>query len=128
MGKENIYCFGASSDEVIRHYEKADYVSMRYYKKDKELKKAVDFLTGKEMLAVGDAEELERLRHELLHKDWFMTFLDFTDYCKTKARMLEDIQDEISWAEKMLVNIANAGFFSSDRTIAQYEEEIWKLR
>lgn len=128
VGRENIYAFGASSDEVIQHYAKADYVSMRYYRKDKALKAAVDFLTGKEMRAVGDAENLERLRHELLHKDWFMTFLDFTDYCETKARMLADIRDEMNWAEKMLVNIANAGFFSSDRTIAQYEEEIWKLR
>lgn len=127
VGKDNIYTFGQSSDEVIRHYKNADYKAESYYKKDAVLAKALDFLTGPEMTAVGDKENLTRLYNELLHKDWFMTFPDFEDYCTVKASMLEDMQDQKSWAGKALVNIAEAGFFSSDRTIAQYNKDIWKL-
>ena len=127
VGKENIYTFGLSSDEVIRHYEKADYVSRRYYEADKKLKEAVDFLIGEQMLQIGAAESLTRLHRELRDKDWFMTFPDFADYCETKEQALTDAQDEKKWARKALVNIAKAGFFSSDRTIEQYNREIWHL-
>ena len=127
VGKDNIFTFGLSSDEVIKHYEKADYVAKKYYEKDSALKEAVDFLTGKEMLAVGDKKNLTRLHNELVGKDWFMTFPDFKDYCKVKAEVLKAYDDEKSWRKMALVNIANAGFFSSDRTIKQYNDEIWHL-
>ena len=128
VGPDNIYTFGQSSDEVIAHYRKADYVSREYYERDPKLRKAVDFLTGDLMMQNGgDPENLGRLSHELLSKDWFMTFPDFEDYCETKARMLADYEDRESWSRKMLMNTANAGFFSSDRTIAQYNEDIWHL-
>ena len=127
VGSDNIYIFGQKSDEVIEHYKNADYVAADWYKKDKTLKAAVDFLTGKEMLEYGDEEVLMRLKNELVGKDWFMTFPDFEDYCRTKEQMLKDYEDRARWAGKMLVNISKAGFFSSDRTIRQYNEDIWKL-
>ena len=126
-GPENIYTFGLSSDEVIEHYKKADYVSRDYYEKDPVLKKAVDFLISDEMCKYGDEKQLRRLYNELLNKDWFMTFPDFEDYGKTKEKMLKDYEDRDAWAQKMLVNIAKAGYFSSDRTIRQYNEDIWHL-
>ncbi|MCH4014395.1 MAG: glycogen/starch/alpha-glucan family phosphorylase [Solobacterium sp.] len=128
VGKDNIYTFGESSDEVIEHYKKADYVSRDYYEKDPVLKDAVDFLVSDEMIAAGDEKNLNRLYHELLNKDWFMTFPDFEDYCRTKEVMLKDYEDRDSWSRKMLVNIAQAGFFSSDRTIEQYNTDIWHLK
>ncbi|MEE8793134.1 MAG: glycogen/starch/alpha-glucan phosphorylase [Erysipelotrichaceae bacterium] len=128
VGKDNIYTFGESSDEVIKHYKKADYVSRDYYEKDPVLKDAVDFLVSDEMLEAGDEKNLKRLYNELLNKDWFMTFPDFEDYCKTKEVMLRDYEDRDSWSRKMLVNIAQAGFFSSDRTIEQYNTDIWHLK
>ena len=127
VGDNNIYIFGESSDEVIAHYEKADYVSRDYYEKDPAIKRAIDFLISDTMLAVGQKENLERLYHELLNKDWFMTLPDFEDYKATKERIYADYEDRMIWAKKMLINISKAGFFSSDRTIAQYNEDIWHL-
>ena len=127
VGDDNIYIFGAESDEVIEHYAKADYVSRDYYEKNAALKEAVDFITGEQMLKVGDETHLNRLKNELLNKDWFMTFLDFDSYVETKGKAYADFKDREAWAKKMLVNISQAGFFSSDRTIAQYNEDIWKL-
>ena len=128
VGDDNIYIFGESSEEVIEHYAKADYVSKDFYEADPELKAAVDFLVGEEMLAVGSEEHLTRLYNELLNKDWFMTFLDFKSYVKTKDQAFKDYEDRTAWAKKMLVNIAKAGFFSSDRTIAEYNRDIWHLK
>ena len=127
VGDENIYVFGEDSQTVIDRYERGDYCSKDYYDKDAELKKAVDFLVSDEMMKVGSRENLERLYNELLNKDWFMTFPDFEDYCKTKEKAYADYEDKKAWAKKMLVNISKAGFFSSDRTIKQYNDEIWHL-
>ena len=127
VGDENIYVFGEDSQTVIDRYERGDYCSKDYYDKDADLKKAVDFLVSDEMMKVGSKENLERLYHELLNKDWFMTFPDFEDYCKTKEKAYADYEDKKAWAKKMLVNISKAGFFSSDRTIKQYNDEIWHL-
>lgn len=127
VGDDNIYIFGESSEQVIEHYEKADYVSREYYEKDADIKRAVDFIVGDELMAVGCKENLERLYHELLKKDWFMTLPDFKDYVATKERIYADYEDRMAWAKKMLVNISQAGFFSSDRTIEQYNKDIWYL-
>ena len=127
VGEENIYVFGEDSQTVIDRYERGDYCSKDYYDKDADLKKAVDFLVSDEMMKVGSKENLERLYNELLNKDWFMTFPDFEDYCKTKEKAYADYEDKKAWAKKMLVNISKAGFFSSDRTIKQYNDEIWHL-
>ena len=127
VGEENIYVFGEDSQTVIDRYERGDYCSKDYYDKDADLKKAVDFLVSDEMMKVGSKENLERLYNELLNKDWFMTFPDFEDYCKTKEKAYADYEDKEAWAKKMLVNISKAGFFSSDRTIKQYNDEIWHL-
>ena len=126
VGKDNIYIFGEDSETVIDRYAKGSYVSRDYYEKDTALKEAVDFIVGKEMMAVGDKEHLTRLYNELLNKDWFMTFPDFEDYIAMREKAYHDYNDRMAWAEKMLVNIAKAGFFSSDRTIEQYDREIWK--
>ena len=125
VGSDNIYTFGEDSQTVIDRYARGDYKSRSYYEKDKVLKEAVDFIVSKDMLKVGSKENLERLYNELLNKDWFMTFPDFTDYCKTRDKMYADFEDRDAWAKKCLINIANAGFFSSDRTIEQYDKEIW---
>ncbi len=127
VGDDNIYIFGESSEEVIRHYEKADYVSRSYYENDANIKRAIDFIVSDQMKAVGCTENLERLYNELLNKDWFMTLPDFEEYVATKERIYADYEDRMAWAKKMLVNISKAGFFSSDRTIAQYNEDIWHL-
>lgn len=127
VGDDNIYIFGESSEEVIAHYEKADYVSRSYYENDADIKRAIDFIVSDEMMEVGNRENLERLYNELLNKDWFMTLPDFKDYVQTKERIYTDYEDRMAWAKKMLVNISKAGFFSSDRTIAQYNEDIWHL-
>ena len=127
VGDENIYVFGEDSQTVIDRYERGDYCSKDYYDKDADLKKAVDFLVSDEMMKVGSKENLESLYNELLNKDWFMTFPDFEDYCKTKEKAYADYEDKKAWAKKMLVNISKAGFFSSDRTIKQYNDEIWHL-
>ena len=128
VGDDNIYIFGKDSDTVIKHYEKADYVSKDYYKKSPVIKEAVDFIVSKEVLKVGKKENLERLYNELLNKDWFMTLLDLEDYIKVKDQAFADYEDQQKWKKMMLVNIAKAGFFSSDRTIAEYNRDIWKLK
>ena len=127
VGKDNIYIFGESSEKVIEHYEKADYCSRDIYENDKRIKECVDFIVSEKMLALGHKENLERLHHELVSKDWFMTLLDFNDYVEKKDQALADYADRKTWAKKMLVNIAKAGFFSSDRTIEQYNNDIWHL-
>ena len=127
VGDDNIYIFGEKSETVIMHYEKADYVSKDYYEKSPVIKEAVDFIVGKQTMAVGHKENLERLYKELLNKDWFMTLLDLEDYIKVKDQMFEDYRNREKWQQMMLVNIAKAGFFSSDRTIAEYNRDIWKL-
>ena len=125
VGHDNIFVFGASSEEVIKHYENADYVSRDFYEKDETIKEAVDFITSKELLAIGHEENLTRLQNELLNKDWFMTLLDFKAYTKKKEEALKAYEDRKTWAKKMIVNIAKAGYFSSDRTIAEYNNDIW---
>lgn len=127
VGDSNIYIFGDSSDTVIRRYKRGDYHSRSYYENSPALKEAVDFIISKKTLAVGDKENLERLYNELLNKDWFMTFPDFAAYCRTKEKAFSDYEDRASWAKKMLVNISRAGYFSSDRTIEEYNRDIWKL-
>ena len=127
VGKDNIFTFGESSETVIARYERGDYKSKDWYAKDKDLKAAVDFIVGKDMMKIGQKENLKRLYKELLNKDWFMTFPDFEDYVKTREEAYAAYSDRTEWAKKMLINISKAGFFSSDRTIAQYNEDIWKL-
>ncbi len=127
VGEDNIFTFGESSQTVIERYARADYVSRDYYEKDEDIHKAVDFIVSDEVKAVGCEESLKRLYHELLNKDWFMTFPDFKDYVETKDKALLAYEDRKAWAKRMLVNISKAGFFSADRTIEQYNDEIWKL-
>ena len=127
VGDENIYVFGKDSDTVIDLYAKAAYVSKDFYKKSKVIKEAVDFITDKKVLAVGHKTNLDRLKKELINKDWFMTLLDLEEYIKVKDKAFSDYEDRASWGRKMLTNIAKAGFFSSDRTIAEYDRDIWKL-
>ncbi len=128
VGDDNIYIFGEKSESVIEHYAKADYVSKDYYKKSPVIKEAVDFIVSRKALKVGHKENLRRLYKELLNKDWFMTLLDLEDYIAAKDKMLADYEDRQKWKKMMLVNIAKAGFFSSDRTIAEYNRDIWKLK
>ena len=128
VGDDNIFIFGVDSDTVIKHYEKADYVSKDYYKKSPVIKEAVDFIVGPEALKAGHKENLERLYNELLNKDWFMTLLDLEDYIAKKDEIFEAYEDQEKWRRMMLVNIAKAGYFSSDRTIADYNKDIWHLR
>ncbi|HIW43056.1 MAG TPA: glycogen/starch/alpha-glucan phosphorylase [Candidatus Mediterraneibacter vanvlietii] len=127
VGDENIFVFGASSDEVIEHYAKADYVSKNYYENNEAIRAAIDFITSDEMLKVGCEENLTRLKNELINKDWFMTLLDFDSYKETKEKALTAYSDRLKWAKMALVNIAKAGFFSSDRTIEEYNRDIWHL-
>ena len=127
VGDENIYIFGDSSETVVQRYKSGSYRAEDYYSSDPVIKRAVDFITGKELLALGDRKRLERLSAELRGKDWFMTFPDFADYITTRERAYADYADRRKWAEKMLINIANAGYFSSDRTIAEYNRDIWSL-
>ena len=126
VGEDNIYIFGEDSETVIDLYAKSAYKSSEYYARE-AIKPLVDFIVSDEVLAVGKAERLERLYNELITKDWFMTLLDLEDYIQVKERMLADYEDRDAWMDKVIVNIAKAGFFSSDRTIAQYEEEVWHL-
>ena len=127
VGKDNIYIFGESSDEIIKHYEKMDYNSRAIYEGDADIKKYVDFIVSEPMLKLGKEEHLRNFYNELLNKDWFMTLLDLKDYIKVKDQVFADYEDRNSWAKKMLVNMGEAGFFSSDRTIAQYNKDIWHL-
>ena len=127
VGKDNIYIFGESSDEIIKHYEKMDYNSRAIYEGDADIKKYVDFIVSEPMLKLGKEEHLRNFYNELLNKDWFMTLLDLKDYIKVKDQVFADYEDRNSWAKKMLANIGEAGFFSSDRTIEQYNKDIWHL-
>lgn len=127
VGDDNIYIFGVKADEVIEHYKKADYVSKDYYKKSKVIKEAVDFIVSKECLKVGHKENLERLYNELLNKDWFMTLIDLESYIAKKDEIFADYEKRDKWKKMMLTNIAKAGYFSSDRTIAEYNRDIWHL-
>ncbi len=128
VGDDNIYVFGEKSEAVIAHYEKADYVSRHFYEKSAVIKEAVDFIVSEPALKAGRKENLERLYNELINKDWFMTLLDLEDYIAAKDRAFADYEDRQKWKKMMLVNIAKAGFFSSDRTIAEYNRDIWKLK
>lgn len=127
VGDENIYIFGEKSEAVIEHYRKADYISREYYENDELIHELVEFILSRDMLLIGEKRNLIRLYNELINKDWFMTLLDIRDYISTKDRMLEDYLDRDSWNKKALINIAKSGYFSSDRTIKQYNEDIWKL-
>ncbi|MCQ2523088.1 MAG: glycogen/starch/alpha-glucan family phosphorylase [Lachnospiraceae bacterium] len=126
VGDDNIFIFGEESETVIKHYENADYVSKKFYEEDETIKKCVDFITSKELLKIGKKENLERLQKELINKDWFMTLLDFESYCAKKEEIYKAYEDRKSFANKMIVNIAKAGYFSSDRTIAEYNKDIWR--
>lgn len=127
VGDDNIFVFGASSGEVIEYYAKGDYVARNYYENNPAIRAAIDFITSDIMLQVGQKEHLERLKNELINKDWFMTLLDFDSYKKAKEQALTAYTDQKEWAKKALVNIAKAGFFSSDRTIEEYNRDIWHL-
>lgn len=127
VGDDNIYIFGKSSEEVIEHYRNSDYRAVDYYIADAEIRKLVDFIISPEMLKIGDSWLLLEIHAELIRKDWFMTLLDVKEYIRKKEQMLNEYEDRKSWAKKMLVNIAKAGYFSSDRTIAEYNRDIWKL-
>jgi starch phosphorylase len=127
VGDDNIYVFGIDAETVIGHYRKADYVSKDYYEKSPVIKEAVDFITGPQAMKAGHKENLERLSHELLNKDWFMTLIDLEDYIRVKDKAFADFEDRRKWEQKMLVNIAKAGYFSSDRTIMEYNRDIWHL-
>ena len=127
VGDDNIYIFGKKSEEVVKLYETEGYKAKDYYDNVPLIHRLVDFIIGSEVKSVGDPVSLERLHHELISKDWFMTLLDVEDYIRTKEKMFDDFNDRRSWYKKELVNIAKAGFFSSDRTIAQYNKDIWHL-
>lgn len=127
VGEDNIYIFGKKSEEVIKLYETGSYSSWDIYNNDGEIKKIVDFIVAEELLAIGDAENLGRVHGDLIHKDWFMALLDVKEYIATKEKMFADYADRKAWAKKMLVNTAKAGYFSSDRTIEDYNRDIWKL-
>ncbi len=127
VGEDNIYIFGDRSETVVRRYMEGSYRAESYYWENETIKKVVDFITGEELLNIGDTMRLERLKNELIYKDWFMTFPDFEDYIKTREKAYKAYEDRKMWAKKMLVNIAKAGYFSSDRTIEEYNRDIWKL-
>lgn len=127
VGDDNIYIFGESSDDVIAHYNNNDYDAGKYYNNDEIIKNAVDFLISEEMTSIGQTENLHHLHHELISKDWFMSLLDLKAYIQTKDQAYNDYEDRLAWAKKSLINIANAGYFSSDRTIAEYNHDIWHL-
>lgn len=128
VGDENIYIFGESSDEVIEHYKNYDYRAADYYINDGQIRELINFIISPEMMKIGEPYHLLRIHAELIQKDWFMTLLDLKDYIKTKERAFEDYEERRAWSRKMLVNIAKAGYFSSDRTIAEYNKDIWKLK
>ncbi len=128
VGNDNIYIFGADSDTVIAHYEKGDYHPRDILENDPAVKELVEFIISEDMLKIGDREALYRLHNDLWDKDWFMALLDVKDYIATKEKAIADFSDRQAWAKKMLVNIAKAGYFSSDRTIKQYNDDIWKLK
>lgn len=127
VGEENIYTFGESSEKVIAHYENHDYRAADYYIEDRQIKELIDFIISSEVMRIGDVTTLLRLHTELIYKDWFMTLPDLKDYIKVREMMYSDYENKKEWAKKLLMNIAKAGFFSSDRTIAEYNRDIWKL-
>jgi len=127
VGNDNIYIFGKSSEEVIAHYENRDYISKDYYNKDEEIREMVDFIVSDSLLKIGKKENLERLHKELINKDWFMTLLDIKEYIQKKEEIIADYEDREKWSKMMLINIAKAGFFSSDRTILEYNQDIWNV-
>lgn len=127
VGNDNIYIFGDSSETVVKRYADASYKASSYYEENDDIKAAVDFITSEELLEVGSKEHLTRLKKELINKDWFMTFPDFEDYIEKKELAFKDYEDRLTWAKKMLINISQAGYFSSDRTIAEYNRDIWHL-
>ena len=128
VGNDNIYIFGQSSKQVIHHYAAADYCARDWYEADPNLRRAIDFLTSEEMLKYGDEEHLKRLQHELINKDWFQTLPDFNAYVVRKEQAMKDYAgNPEDWSRRTLINIAEAGFFSSDRTIAEYDQDIWHL-
>ena len=127
VGDDNIYIFGDLSETVVERYANGSYCAAQYYNNNPVIKEAVDFITGSELMSIGDKERLERLSNELIGKDWFMTFPDFDAYVKTREQTYTDYENRHDWAKKMLVNIAKAGYFSSDRTIEEYNRDIWKL-
>lgn len=127
VGDENIYIFGDESDTVVERYKQGSYCAREYYSENPAIKEAVDFIKSKQLAGIGDKCRLERLFNELVGKDWFMTFPDFDSYVSTREQAYADYENRLAWAEKMLVNIAKAGYFSSDRTIAEYNRDIWKL-
>ena len=127
VGKDNIYLFGKNSEDVIELYENASYISKDYYN-ESNIKELVDFIVSKQVLEIGNSESLNRLHNELINKDWFMTLLDLNDYIRVKDQMFADYENKELWEKKSLVNIAKAGFFSSDRTIAEYNKDIWKIK
>lgn len=127
VGDDNIYIFGDLSETVVERYANGSYCAAQYYNNNPVIKEAVDFITGSELMSIGDKERLERLSNELIGKDWFMTFPDFDAYVKTREQAYADYENRHDWAMKMLVNIAKAGYFSSDRTIEEYNRDIWKL-
>ena len=128
VGDENIYIFGKSSEEVIEHYRKADYRAADYYVEDEEIREMINFIISPEMMRAGNPRLLLEIHAELIQKDWFMTLLDVKEYISVKEKALKDYEDRTAWGRKMLVNIANAGYFSSDRTIEEYNRDIWKLK
>lgn len=127
VGEDNIYIFGKSSEEVIAHYDKQDYVSKDFYENDALIHKLVDFIVSDTLMQVGRKENLERLHHEFISKDWFMSLLDLREYISKKEEIIEDYEDSVKWSKMMLENISRAGYFSSDRTIRGYNQDIWKL-
>lgn len=127
VGDENIYIFGDASGEVVQRYQRGDYNPRRYYEENGAVKQAVDFIISPELTNIGDRKRLERLFNELINKDWFMTFPDFDRYAAAREKAYADYENRLQWADKMLVNIAKAGYFSSDRTIEEYNGDIWKL-
>ena len=128
VGDDNIFIFGEKSDNVIKHYENGDYDPLDIYIKDKNIKEIVDFIVSEELMHIGCEENLIRLYKEIIRKDWFMALLDFNEYCKKKEEVFKEYENRNKWAKRMLVNISKAGYFSSDRTINQYNKDIWKLQ
>jgi len=127
VGEDNIYIFGESSEEVIAHYENKDYISKDYYEKDEEIRKMVDFIVSNTLMKIGKKENLERLYNEILNKDWFMTLLDIKEYIEKKEEIIADYENREKWAKMMIENISRAGYFSSDRTILEYNQDIWNV-
>lgn len=128
VGNDNIFTFGESSQQVIEHYKNHDYNSRLLYENDATIKSLVDFIVSDELKQIGNEHHLTALFNELINKDWFMTLLDIKDYIQTKERVFEEYENTERWKRMSLINTAKAGFFSSDRTINDYNNDIWKLK